>query len=57
MDVYLDYNATSPVNPSVYQEIVPYLTIEYGNPSNTYALEFMQTEKSQSILVLLLPTT
>ena len=36
--IYLDYNATSPVDVRVYQEMIPYLTSEYGNPSNSYAL-------------------
>ncbi len=36
--IYLDYNATSPVDPKVYQAMTPYLTTEYGNPSNSYTL-------------------
>lgn len=36
--VYLDYNATSPIDTRVYQEMIPYLTSEYGNPSNSYGL-------------------
>ncbi|HHV85347.1 MAG TPA: cysteine desulfurase [Petrimonas sp.] len=42
--IYLDYNATSPVAPEVYQEMIPYLTTEYGNPSNSYALGYHAKE-------------
>jgi cysteine desulfurase len=36
--IYLDYNATTPVDPRVHEAMIPYLTTEYGNPSNSYAL-------------------
>ena len=32
--IYLDYNATTPVDPRVIEAIVPYLTIHFGNPSS-----------------------
>jgi cysteine desulfurase len=34
--VYLDYNATTPVDPRVVEAMVPYLTSEFGNPSSSH---------------------
>lgn len=36
--VYLDYNATTPVDPQVLDAMLPYLRSEFGNPSSSYAL-------------------
>jgi len=35
--VYLDYAATTPVDPEVLEAMLPYLGNEYGNPSSVYA--------------------
>ena len=35
--VYLDYNATTPVDPRVAEALQPYLTTWFGNPSSTHA--------------------
>lgn len=35
--VYLDYNATTPVDPRVVDALLPFLTDEFGNPSSTHA--------------------
>ncbi|MBI3018760.1 MAG: aminotransferase class V-fold PLP-dependent enzyme, partial [Deltaproteobacteria bacterium] len=34
--IYLDYNATTPLKPSVYEAMVPYLKELYGNPSSIH---------------------
>ena len=35
--VYLDYNATTPVDPRVAEAMLPYLTEHFGNPSSAHA--------------------
>ena len=35
--VYLDNNATTPLDPAVIEEMLPFLTKYYGNPSSSYA--------------------
>lgn len=34
--IYLDYNATTPVDPAVVEELVPYLCEGFGNPSSSH---------------------
>jgi cysteine desulfurase len=34
--IYLDHNATTPIRPEVLEEMMPYLTTEWGNPSSSY---------------------
>jgi cysteine desulfurase len=34
--IYLDYNATTPVDPIVVEAMVPYLSTHFGNPSSTH---------------------
>ena len=36
--IYLDYNATTPVAPSVFEALEPFLKEHYGNPSSSHAL-------------------
>src|SRR5438309_4308035 len=36
--IYLDYNATTPVDPAVVEAMLPYLKEHYGNPSSAHAL-------------------
>ena len=35
--IYLDYNATTPIAPSVVEAMNPFLTGHYGNPSSTHS--------------------
>jgi cysteine desulfurase len=37
-NVYLDHAATSPVHPEVVEEMIPYLTEHFGNPSSIHQL-------------------
>ncbi len=34
--IYLDYNASTPVDPQVLQEMLPYLKDKFGNPSSSH---------------------
>jgi cysteine desulfurase len=36
--IYLDYNATTPVDPYVLRMMLPYLREDFGNPSSAHAL-------------------
>ena len=36
--IYLDYNATTPIAPSVVELMNPFLTGHHGNPSSTHAM-------------------
>lgn len=36
--IYLDYNATTPVPPSVREAMAPFFSEDYGNPSSTHPL-------------------
>jgi cysteine desulfurase len=35
--IYLDYNATTPVDPAVVEAMLPYLRAHFGNPSSSHA--------------------
>jgi cysteine desulfurase len=35
--IYLDYNATTPVDPGVVEAMLPYLREHFGNPASTHA--------------------
>jgi cysteine desulfurase len=35
--IYLDYNATTPIDPAVLDAILPYLREHFGNPSSSHA--------------------
>ena len=34
LPIYLDYSATTPVDPRVAQKMIPFLTEHFGNPAS-----------------------
>ena len=36
--IYLDYNATTPIAPSVIEAMMPFFSSHYGNPSSSHAM-------------------
>ena len=36
--IYLDHNATTPVDPAVAKAMMPFMQEEFGNPSSPYSL-------------------
>jgi cysteine desulfurase len=55
--VYLDYNATTPVDPAVVDAMTPYLSTYFGNPSSSHAYaqaarEAMHTARAQVAALL-----
>ena len=36
--VYMDYSATTYVKPEVLEEMMPYFTEKFGNPSSFYGI-------------------
>lgn len=55
--IYLDYNASTPVAPEVFQEMLPFLQQNYGNPSSSHwaadtlkeAIELARTRVASAI--------
>src|SRR6266545_2865039 len=35
--IYLDYNATTPIDPAVLDAMLPFLRTQFGNPSSAHA--------------------
>ncbi len=55
--IYLDYNATTPIDPAVAEAMVPYLYEHFGNPSSTHpygvtAREAVETARAQVAALL-----
>lgn len=46
--IYLDYNATTPIDEEVVKAMLPYLQTYYGNPSSSYSIG-RQTKKAVTI--------
>lgn len=38
MEIYLDYNATTPIDKEVLNEMLPYMHTYFGNPSSSYSI-------------------
>ncbi len=36
--IYLDYNATTPIDPDVINEMIPFIQSYFGNPSSSYSI-------------------
>ncbi|MGF1579166.1 MAG: cysteine desulfurase family protein [Gemmataceae bacterium] len=50
--IYLDYNATTPIDPAVAEAMIPFLRTHFGNPSSAYRLgkfaqEAVETARAQ----------
>jgi selenium donor protein len=57
LPIYLDHNATTPLHPEVTEEMKPYLSGIFGNPSSTYiygAQARTEVEKSRARVASLL---
>jgi cysteine desulfurase len=39
--IYLDYNATTPVDPKVVEALLPYLSTHFGNPSSSHSYGYV----------------
>lgn len=55
--IYLDYNATTPIDPEVLDAMLPWLTTHFGNPSSSHAqgvLAHNAIENARAQLALLL---
>ena len=39
--IYLDYNATTPVDPVVVEAMLPYLSTHFGNPSSSHSYGYI----------------
>lgn len=55
--IYLDYNATTPIAPSVQQAMLPFLSEHFGNPSSSHVLgraahEALEDARSQLALLI-----
>ena len=45
MPIYMDYSATTPVDPRVAEKMIPFITESYGNPASRAILMAGQLKK------------
>ncbi len=45
--IYMDYAATTPVDPEVVQAILPYMNEQFGNPSSLHAFGQQASEATE----------
>src|SRR3989338_11575043 len=45
--IYLDYNATTPIDPRVRDTMLPYLGEHFGNPSTSYSYGQLAKEATE----------
>jgi cysteine sulfinate desulfinase/cysteine desulfurase-like protein len=43
--IYLDHNATTPIDPAAAKAMLPFIQEEFGNPSSPYSLGIKAKEK------------
>jgi cysteine desulfurase len=59
--IYLDYNATTPIDPAVVAAMQPYLTTGFGNPSSAHRYATIPAAAHaalpESVRVVLIPAT
>ncbi len=56
-NIYLDYNATTPIAPSVQEAMAPFLSEHFGNPSSNHTMGracYEAIEDSRSKIALML---
>lgn len=47
LPIYLDYNATTPVDPQVAAALRPFLENEFGNPSSAHARQAVAAARAE----------
>ena len=46
--IYLDYNATTPVDPVVVEAMLPYVSVHFGNPSSSHSYGYKAHQAVES---------
>ena len=58
--IYLDYNATTPIDPGVREAMLPYVEEHFGNPSSSYVYGQCAkeaVEKARALVAILIGAT
>ena len=45
LPIYLDYSATTPVDPRVAAKMIPFLTEHFGNPATTIFFDHAESDE------------